>query len=83
VAVQERKQSGTPRTGNLSEHAKELLFLCTYNRCESLARALESVAATIVSDGDSWEILVVDNNSKGRTREVVEDFCRRDPDHFR
>jgi glycosyltransferase involved in cell wall biosynthesis len=36
-----------------------------------------------VSDGDSWEILVVDNNSKDRTREVVEDFCRRDPDHFR
>jgi glycosyltransferase involved in cell wall biosynthesis len=30
-----------------------------------------------------WEVLVVDNNSKDRTRELVEDFCRRYPDRFR
>jgi GT2 family glycosyltransferase len=29
-----------------------------------------------------WEVVVVDNNSKDRTREVVEDFCRRFPGRF-
>jgi GT2 family glycosyltransferase len=31
----------------------------------------------------SWEVLVVDNNSKDQTRNVVEDFCRRYPSRFR
>ena len=31
----------------------------------------------IVPEGVNWEVLVVDNNSKDKTREVVEDFSRR------
>jgi glucosyl-dolichyl phosphate glucuronosyltransferase len=34
-------------------------------------------------DSVTWDVLVVDNNSKDQTREVIEDFCRRYPDHFR
>jgi len=59
------------------------VILCTYNRCESLAKALESVAASELPESVSWEVLVVDNNSKDRTREVIEEFCRKDPEHFR
>jgi glycosyltransferase involved in cell wall biosynthesis len=59
------------------------VVLCTYNRCESLAKTLESVGASTLPEGFSWEVLVVDNNSTDRTRQMVEEFCRRDPIHFR
>ncbi len=58
-------------------------ILCTYNRCQSLAEALESAAALKVPEADEWEILVVDNNSTDKTREVVESFCRQYPGRFR
>jgi glycosyltransferase involved in cell wall biosynthesis len=62
---------------------KVSVILCTYNRCQSLLKALESVAASQMPDCFEWQVLIVDNNSKDQTREVAEDFCRRDPAHFR
>jgi glycosyltransferase involved in cell wall biosynthesis len=62
---------------------KVTVILCTYNRCQSLARTLESIAASALSEADTWEVLVVDNNSSDQTREVAEDFCRRYPGRFR
>lgn len=59
------------------------VVLCTYNRCESLARALTSAAALVLPDSIQWEVLVVDNNSRDRTREVIENFCRQHPGRFR
>jgi len=58
------------------------VILCTYNRCQSLAKALESAAALRVAESVEWEVLVVDNNSGDKTREVVEDFCCRYPGRF-
>jgi GT2 family glycosyltransferase len=58
------------------------VILCTYNRCQTLAKALESVAAQVLPAATDWEVLVVDNNSRDRTRAVVEDFCRRHPGRF-
>jgi len=53
------------------------VIVCTYNRCESLAKALNSVASSILPDSVQWEVLVVDNNSKDSTREVVDGInCR-------
>jgi glycosyltransferase involved in cell wall biosynthesis len=62
---------------------KITVILCTYNRCHSLAKALESAAALILPESDEWEVLVVDNNSRDRTREVAENFCRRYLGRFR
>jgi len=59
------------------------VILCTYNRSQSLAGTLASIAAQTLPASVEWEVLVVDNNSTDRTREVVEDFCRRYPDRFR
>ena len=59
------------------------VILCTYNRCQSLTRALESVAASQMPNSLDWEILVVDNNSKDRTREVMSEFCLRHPGRVR
>jgi glycosyltransferase involved in cell wall biosynthesis len=58
-------------------------IVCTYNRCKSLARALDSLAASVLPETIVWEVLVVDNNSSDQTEAVVEDFCRRYAGRFR
>lgn len=57
--------------------------ICTLNRCESLAKTLESVAASDHSSFEGCEILVVDNGSSDRTKEVVDAFADRRPGIFR
>jgi glycosyltransferase involved in cell wall biosynthesis len=59
------------------------VILCTYNRGNTLAKALESLAASELPGTTEWEVLVVDNNSRDETREVAEAFCRRYPGRFR
>jgi glycosyltransferase involved in cell wall biosynthesis len=59
------------------------VILCTFNRCASLAQALNSVAVSKMPESIGWEVLVVDNNSTDQTRAVVEDFCRKYPGRFR
>lgn len=59
------------------------LILCTYNRANSISTALESVLASIVPAGVDWEVLIVDNNSKDKTRNVIEAFCSRYPGRVR
>jgi GT2 family glycosyltransferase len=62
---------------------KVTVVLCTYNRCKSLASALESLALSAVPDVVDWEVLVVDNNSSDETRDVVYDHSDRYPGRFR
>jgi glycosyltransferase involved in cell wall biosynthesis len=62
---------------------KVTVIVCTYNRCDTLATTLESLAASTVPDSVEWKIAVIDNNSSDRTRQVVEDFSRRFPGRFR
>jgi glycosyltransferase involved in cell wall biosynthesis len=59
------------------------VILCTYNGARILPAALSSVAACVMPPSVDWEVLVVDNNSKDDTREVIQDFCRRFPARFR
>jgi glycosyltransferase involved in cell wall biosynthesis len=62
---------------------KITIIICTYNRCQSLADTLYSIAASSVPDSLQWEVVVVDNNSCDQTREVVEEFCRKHAGRFR
>ena len=59
------------------------VVLCTYNRCETLAKALRSVAMSKVPESLSWEVLVVDNNSDDQTWNVVDEYCTEFPGRFR
>jgi len=59
------------------------VILCTYNRCQSLSKALESAAAQTLPGSIEWEVLVVDNNSKDETPKVVDEFRHRCPGRFR
>lgn len=52
------------------------VVVSTYNRCELLARLLESLVAQ--QNGDvRYEVIIVDNNSTDDTRKVVESFQAR------
>jgi glucosyl-dolichyl phosphate glucuronosyltransferase len=62
---------------------KITVILCTYNRFQSLKKALESVATSILPSSMEWEVLVVDNNSNDETRVTVEEYCHRYPGRFR
>ncbi|HEY6770490.1 MAG TPA: glycosyltransferase family A protein [Candidatus Sulfotelmatobacter sp.] len=59
------------------------VILCTYNRCKSLAAALESVATSRLPASVEWEVVVVDNNSNDQTRVVAEEFAVGYPGRFR
>ena len=59
------------------------VILCTYNRAAILAKALGSLAASVMPADTEWEVLVADNNSKDQTRAVVEGFCQQYPERFR
>jgi glucosyl-dolichyl phosphate glucuronosyltransferase len=59
------------------------VIVCTYNRCDLLAKALDSIAVQTVPEPFKWEVLVVDNNSSDRTGELVESYCVKDPARFR
>jgi glycosyltransferase involved in cell wall biosynthesis len=59
------------------------VILCTFNRCQSLPKALESVAAQVLPDLFEWEVIVVDNNSSDQTRQVAENFLQKYPGRFR
>ena len=51
------------------------LILCTYNRADNLEVTLQSLAALRNEEGIDWEVIVVDNNSKDHSRNVVESFA--------
>src|ERR1700722_18837624 len=53
------------------------IIICTYNRCDSLRRPLDSLAALQSPPGLRYELLVVDNNSSDGTRAVVESYRSR------
>jgi len=66
----------------MNEQFDVSIVISTYNRCEMLPPALESVLAQ-VSDGVNYELIVVDNNSTDKTREVVESFIARGAKNLR
>jgi glucosyl-dolichyl phosphate glucuronosyltransferase len=53
------------------------VIIPTYNRQELLRHTLDSLLAARVPEGLSVGVTVVDNNSKDRTREVVEEYMKR------
>jgi len=50
------------------------VIICTYNRCESLKDTLDSLLVQECDGSFDYEVIVVDNNSKDSTKEVVESY---------
>lgn len=55
------------------------IIVCTYNRAESLGNTLRALEAQQTMAGREWEVIVVDNNSKDDTRQVIAEFQREWP----
>ncbi len=55
------------------------VIICTYNRCQSLRRTLETLSLMTVPLGLDWELLIVDNNSKDVTKQTCADFEKKLP----
>ncbi len=55
------------------------IIVCTYNRADSLRDTLHALQSQVSSPECQWEVVVVDNNSKDHTRQVVEEFRARWP----
>jgi glycosyltransferase involved in cell wall biosynthesis len=53
------------------------VVVCTYNRSESLTRTLQSFKEMSVSEELPWELIVVDNNSKDSTEQVIREFAAK------
>jgi glycosyltransferase involved in cell wall biosynthesis len=51
------------------------IVLCTYNRSTSLQITLDSLAQLVVTPHITWELVVVDNNSKDATAATVRKFA--------
>ena len=68
-----------------SEHNQQnvdiTLLVCTYNRAGDLRELLET-AVEQETDGFTFEVLVVDNNSTDDTRSVVESFIAKGHDNI-
>jgi len=68
--------SPLPGSTDLFEGYEISVVISTYNRSGMLPGALESVLDQ-KSDGVSYEVIVVDNNSTDSTRDVVESYIAR------
>lgn len=55
------------------------IIVCTYNRAESLKDTLAALVQLEAQPTQEWEVLVVDNNSRDHTRQVVEEAQRAWP----
>lgn len=55
------------------------IIVCTYNRAESLEDTLAALKALAAPEDLDWEVVVVDNNSKDRTRQIVEQAMKAWP----
>ena len=60
---------------------KYSIIIATYNRASDLRETLRSIAC--LSSSGEWEVIVVDNNSRDNTREVVLDAAREFPTDLR
>jgi glucosyl-dolichyl phosphate glucuronosyltransferase len=50
------------------------LIVCTYNRAILLSQLLSSICKLAMLGELSWELIIVDNNSKDNTRQIVQQF---------
>jgi glycosyltransferase involved in cell wall biosynthesis len=71
--------SPAARVAAMPDSITATLLITTYNRASLLRDTLMSVARLRTPIGVVWDVVVVDNNSKDNTREVVEEASRSFP----
>lgn len=59
------------------------VIICTRNRCESLKETLKSLLRQEHAGHCAYEVIVIDNKSTDRTKEVVDEFVSKFNGHLR
>ena len=59
------------------------VLICTWNRADSLRKALESIEGSRAPEDLEWEVLIVDNNSTDTTATVCEVFQKKNANRYR
>ncbi len=59
------------------------VVICTYNRCESLKDTLDTLLVQDCNGSFNYEVIVVDNNSKDKTKGVVTSYMPKFNGHLR
>lgn len=59
------------------------IIICTRNRSDYLARNLESLQNLKTSDGLTHEVLLTDNGSTDKTRDVMNSLVRKKPETYK
>ena len=53
------------------------IVLCTYNGSARLAQTIAHIARQKVSEGISWEVIIIDNNSSDNSGEIALEEWRK------
>jgi glycosyltransferase involved in cell wall biosynthesis len=59
------------------------VVVCTFNRCDLLAKVLDSLECMVIDPAVEWEVLIVDNNSTDSTAAIGKSFVRKHSKRFR
>lgn len=59
------------------------IVICTYNRCRYLSDTLNCLLKLRTNDQFQYEIIVIDNNSKDDTRQVIQSYTGKFPVSFK
>ena len=59
----------------MKEEVKISIIIPTYNRAATIGKTIDTFIAQTYKD---WEMIVVDDNSKDNTKEVIEEYHKRD-----
>jgi len=55
------------------------IVICTYNRAEQLRKTLASLSSVVTELSSGDEVIVIDNNGRDHTHQVIESFTRAIP----
>lgn len=53
------------------------IIICTCNRCHNLLPLLISLENLLIPKECEWEVVIIDNNSNDRTKDIINDFKQR------
>ncbi len=53
------------------------ICVCTYKRAEMLSRVIEGILGQITEDNFTFEIIIIDNDSRHSAKELVEEFQQK------
>ena len=71
-----KKSSPLPIINSSGNSLDFTVAICTYNGAKRIPEVLDKLQKQVGTEGIDWEVIVVDNNSKDNTAEVVAQYAK-------